>query len=69
LINIITNEEFVFDTLVDGAKYLIDNGFAKGSPRNVRLKLSSSLRGKKVNNGFKGTIRKTCYKHNFKIIN
>jgi group I intron endonuclease len=58
-----------FNQEKNGAKYLIDNGFAKGSPRNVRLKLSSSLRGKKVNNGFKGTIRKTCYKHNFKIIN
>lgn len=69
LINILTNEEFIFETLVDGANYLINNGFAKGSHRNVRMKISSSLRGVKVNNGHKGTIRKTCYKHKFKIIN
>lgn len=70
LTNIKTNEEFVFDSLVDGANYLIENGFAKGKSRNVRMKLSNSLRGVKVNNGDKTeTIRKTCYKHNFKIIN
>lgn len=70
LTNIKTNEEFVFDSLVDGANYLIENGFAKGKSRNVRMKLSNSLRGVKVNNGNKTeTIRKTCYKHNFKIIN
>jgi group I intron endonuclease len=71
LTNIITEEVHIFDSLVDGANYLIDNGFAKGNPRNVRIKLSSSLRGVVVNNGKKnnGSIRKTCYKHNFKIIN
>jgi group I intron endonuclease len=70
LTNIKTNEEFVFELLVDGANYLIENGFAKGKSRNVRMKLSNSLRGVKVNNGNKTeTIRKTCYKHNFKIIN
>jgi group I intron endonuclease len=69
LTNIETNEEFIFDSLVDGANYLIENGFTKGTPRNVRMKLSNSLRGKKVNNGNNGSIRKTCYKHNFEIIN
>jgi group I intron endonuclease len=69
LTNIETNQEFIFDSLVDGADYLIQNGFTKGSPRNVRMKLSNSLRGKKVNNGNNGSIRKTCYKHNFEIIN
>jgi group I intron endonuclease len=69
LINIETNEEFIFDSLVDGANYLIGNGFAKGKPRNVRMKLSSSLRGVTINNGHNGSIRKTCYKHKFKIIN
>ena len=69
LTNIETNETFIFDNLVDGANFLIKNGFAKGSPRNVRIKLSVSLRGIKVNNGHKGSIRKTCYKHEFKIIN
>ena len=69
LTNMKTNEEFIFDTLVDGANYLINNGFAKGSARNVRMSLSNSLRGVKVNNGHKGSIRKTCYKHKFKIIN
>jgi group I intron endonuclease len=69
LSNIETKETLTFDNLVDGANYLIKNGFANGSPRNVRMKLSSSLRGKLVNNGYKGSIRKTCYKHEFKIIN
>jgi hypothetical protein len=69
LINIETGEEFIFNTLVDGANYLIENGYSNGNPRNVRQKLSLSLRGKKVNNGYKGTIRKTCYKHEFKLIN
>jgi group I intron endonuclease len=71
LTNVETNEEFIFDSLVDGANYLIENEFAKGKPRNVRMKLSSSLRGIKLNNGKNGngSIRKTCYKHKFTIIN
>lgn len=71
LINIDTNEEFIFDSLVTGANYLIENGFAKGKPRNVRMSISNSLRGIKLNNGKNGngSIRKTCYKHKFKIIN
>ena len=69
LTNIETDETFTFNNLVDGANFLIINGFAKGNPRNVRMKLSSSLRGIKLNNGYKGSIRKTCYKHKFKIIN
>jgi len=69
LINVVTNEEFIFNTLVDGANYLIKNGFTKGKPNYVRMKLSSSLRNIKVNNGNNGSIRKTCYKHKFKIIN
>jgi len=69
LTNILTDESFMFDNLVDGANYLIQNGYTKGSPRNVRQKLSSSLRMKKINNGSNGSIRKTCYKHTFKTIN
>jgi group I intron endonuclease len=69
LTNILTDESFMFDNLVDGANYLIQNGYAKGNPRNVRQKLSSSLRMKKMNNGSNGSIRKTCYKHTFKTIN
>lgn len=70
LTNIETNEEFIFDSLVDGANYLIENKFAKGKPSYVRMSLSNSLRGKKLNNGKNnGSIRKTCYKHKFKIIN
>jgi hypothetical protein len=69
LTNILTNEVFIFDTLVEGANYLLSNGFANGKPRNVRMVISNSLRGVKVNNGSHGAIRKTCYKHNFKIIN
>ena len=69
LINIKTNDEYFFESLVDGATYLIENGFAKGKPRNVRMSISNSLRGVRLNNGYNGSIRKTCYKHNFKIIN
>lgn len=70
LTNIITNKEKIFDNLVDGANYLIGGGFANGKPSNVRMKISNSLRGKKLNNGKNnnGSIRKTCYKHKFKII-
>jgi group I intron endonuclease len=69
--NILTNESKTFDNLVDAANYLIENSFTDGSPRNVRQKLSFCLRNKKVNNGKKnnGSIRKTCYKHKFEIIN
>jgi group I intron endonuclease len=69
LTNILTNEIFIFDTLVEGANYLISNGFSNGNPRNVRQKISYALRGKKVNNGCSGSIRKTIYKHKFEIIN
>jgi hypothetical protein len=69
LTNIITNEIFIFESLVDGANYLITNGFSKGNPRNVRQKISYALRGKKVNNGYNGSIRKTIYNHGFEIIN
>lgn len=69
--NILSNEIKTFDNLVDAANYLIDNGFAKGNPRNVRMTISICLRGIKVNNGKNnnGSVRKTCYKHNFKKIN
>jgi len=69
--NILSNEIKTFDNLVDAANYLIDNGFTNGSPRNVRMKLSFALRGKKINNGKNnnGSIRKTCYKHKLEIIN
>ena len=69
LIDIETNTEHTFNNLVDAANYLINNGFAKGKPSYVRMSISNSLRGKKVNNGSNGSIRKTCYKHRFKIIN
>lgn len=70
LTNILTNEEFLFETLVDGANYLIKNGFTNGKPRNVRMTISNSLREKKINNGNpNGTIRKTIFKHKSKIIN
>ena len=69
LTNILSNEIFIFDTLVEGANYLISNGFSNGNPRNVRQKISYALRGKKVNNGASGSIRKTIYNHKFEIIN
>lgn len=69
LTNIDTGKIFIFDSLVDGANYLLNNGFTKGNPRNVRMKISNCLRGIKVDNGSNGSVRKTCYKHYFKIIN
>jgi group I intron endonuclease len=69
--NLETGISFIFDSLVEAAYYFIDNGFSKGSPRNIRQKLSSTLRGKKINNGknYNGSIRKTCYNHKLQIIN
>ena len=71
LIDIETNTEHTFNNLVDAANYLIDGGFTKGKPRNVRMKISNSLRGKEIkrNNRPNSLIYKTCYKHRFKIIN
>jgi group I intron endonuclease len=70
LTNIKTNDIFIFETLVDGANYLISNGFANGNPRTIRMKISMCLRGIKVNAGSNyKCVRKTCYKHNFNIIN
>lgn len=68
LINIISNEEFIFDNLIDAAKYLIKNNFTKGSEVNVRKKLSYCLRNKIVNNGSNGSKRKTIYKHTWEIL-
>ena len=71
LVNLENGEQRIFDNLKDGAKYLLENGFTTGSERNVRAKLSVCLRNKLVDNGNKltNTIRKTCYKHGFGIIN
>ena len=69
LISLVNNTSHTFDSLVEAANYIISNGYSKATPRNVRMKLSNSLRGKKVNNGYNGSIRKTCYKHKFEIIN
>ena len=71
LINLTNNITNIFDNLKDGARYLLDNGFANGSEKNVRQKLSVCLRSKPIDNGNKkcNTIRKTCYNHRFEIIN
>lgn len=68
LINIETNIELEFDNLVEASRYLIRNGYSKASEISVRTKLSLALRNKKVNNGLNGSIRKTIYKHLWKII-
>lgn len=69
LINVETENELIFDSLIDASEYLIKEGYAKGKQRNVRMKISNCLRGVRVNNGSSnGSIRKTCYKHKFKII-
>jgi group I intron endonuclease len=67
-INLTTNEEIIFDSLVDAADYLFTNNFSKGKLSNIRQKLSYCLRGKKVNNGSNGSIRKTAYNHLWVII-
>jgi subtilase family serine protease len=70
LTNITSGEIFIFDTLIDGANYLIKNGFANGQSKNVRMTISNCLRGVKVNNGHAtGSVRKTIYKHLAKVIN
>lgn len=69
LTNIISQETVVFDNLVDGANYLITNGFSKGNPKHIRMKISNCLRGVPVNNGSGKSVRKTCYGHKFNIIN
>ena len=47
----------------------MENGFTKGNPRNVSLSILNILKGIKINNGYKWSIRKTCYKYELKIIN
>lgn len=70
LINIETEKEYIFESLFEAANYLYDNGFTKASLKNIRMKLSNSLRGKEINcGGNYKCVRKTCYKHKFKIIN
>lgn len=69
LIGVSDNKVSVFDNLFEAARYLIDGGFTNGSERNVRQKISQALRGKKINNGYNGSIRKTIYKHHFETIN
>jgi group I intron endonuclease len=69
LTEISNNKSYVFDNLFEAARYLINEGFSKGSEKNVRQKLSTALRGKIMDNGCNGSIRKTIYKHNFKLIN
>jgi len=69
LTEIATNKTSVFDNLFDASRYLINEGFTNGSERNVRQKISHALRGKKINNGHNGSIRKTIYKHYFETIN
>jgi group I intron endonuclease len=69
LTSLVTGVSKIFDSLVDAANYLIENGYSNGKAKHVRMKISNALRGKKVNNGHYGSIRKTCYKHIFKIIN
>jgi len=69
LTNIINGNTHIFDNLFDAANYLISNNFSKGSNRNIRQKISYALRGKKINNGSRGSVRQTIYKHTFQIIN
>ena len=67
-INLTNNNEIIFDSLVDAADYLFTNNFSKGKLTNIRQKISHCLRGKKIDNGFNGSIRKTAYNHLWVII-
>jgi hypothetical protein len=69
LTSILNGDTYIFNNLVDAANYLIENKFSTGKPGYVRQKISYALREKKVNNGSKGSIRKTIYKHTFQVIN
>lgn len=71
LISIESNNEYHFDNLIDAAEYLINNGYSKSTNRMVREKLSKALRGIKLHNGKNnnGSIRKTIYKHRWKLLN
>jgi hypothetical protein len=70
MINIKTGKIHIFDNLVDCANFLIENGFSKGKPRNLRVRISECIRGIKIKNGYKnGVIRKTINGHRFNIIN
>jgi group I intron endonuclease len=69
LTNIFNGNTKIFNNLVDAANYLIENKFSNGKPAYVRQKISYALREKKINNGHKGSIRKTIYKHTFQVIN
>jgi len=63
-----TGNSFIFDNLVDAAKYLKDNEYSKGKLRNIRMKLSQALRSIPVNNGNGTTVRKSVYKHKFELL-
>ena len=69
LMNINSGFRIAFDNLVDAANYLLENEYAKGKNRNVRIKLSEALRQKPISNGSSKSIRKTIYKHNFELLN
>jgi group I intron endonuclease len=58
LTNIESTEIFIFESLIDDTNYLISYGFVKGKSKNVRMVISNCLRGRKVDNGGKGTILK-----------
>jgi len=67
-INLKNNYEQKFDNLVDAAIYIKENSYSNGKLKYIRQKLSECLRGNKVNNGSKGAIRKSAYKHKWEII-
>jgi group I intron endonuclease len=67
-INLKNNYHQEFDNLVDAAIYIKENSYSNGKLKYIRQKLSECLRGNKVNNGSKGAIRKSAYKHKWEII-
>ena len=69
LINLISGEEIFFDNLVEAADYLINNKFTNSLNSKIRGVLSNCLRGKKINNGLNGSVRRTIFNHKWEIIN
>jgi len=69
LINISSGDEILFDNLVEAADYLINNKFTNSVNSKIRGVLSNCLRGKKINNGLNGSVRRTIFNHKWAIIN
>lgn len=67
-INLKTNDEIVFDNLVEAANYLINNGFTKAKNNVIRQRISECLRQVKIYTGSNWTTRKKVSNHKWEIL-